>query len=409
MTVAAASPPGSGRRLRYGAVFRSPSLRRIAAAHAISMFGTVAADSALSLLMYTETRSALYAALAFSVVFVPQAVSGPLLGGFIGRYGTRPVLVGANLASAVAAAVMGAPWTPVGWQLALAALLGVVVPVHDGTRAAALMATLDHDTFLAVRSALRITAQLAVVSGFVCGGTLAAVAGPRVVLLGNAVSFGCAALLLSGATAVVRGPAAERSGATASLGAVRQVFRRRPLRLTALRLWLPVSFASAGSALAVAYAAGIGQGGTAAGLLLAAFAGGTVAGEICVSRMPAAMRRRSASSLILLTQLPAVGFATSPPLGVALVLRALSGGGFAYLQCLDTDLARGVEAGIRRQVLVVVSSGAMACQGIAMAAAGALAQVARPALVIAGSGAAGVIACLAAGGVRSPSALREAG
>jgi hypothetical protein len=399
MTVVRASPSGSGRPLRYGAVLRSPPLRRIAAAHAISMFGTVAADSALSLLIYTETRSALYAALAFSVVFVPQAVSGALLGGLSGRYGTRKILVGANLASAVFAAAMAAPPTPVGWQLVLAALLGAVVPVHDGTRAAALMTALDHDTFLAVRSALRITAQLAVVSGFVCGGTLTVLAGARVVLLGNAVSFGCAALLLSGAGAVVRGGGAGR-GTAASLAAVVQVIRRRALRRTALRLWLPVSFASAGSALAVAYAAGTGQGGTAAGLLLAAFAGGTVAGEICVSRLPAAVRRRSASSLILLTQLPAVGFAASPPLGVALVLRALSGGGFAYLQCLDTDLARGVEAGIRRQVLVVLSSGAMACQGLAMAAAGALAQVARPALVIAGSGAAGAVACLAVPGPR---------
>ena len=40
-----------------------------------------------------------------------------------------------------------------------------------------------------ISSALRMIAQLAVVSGFACGGLLSVVAGPRVVLLGNAASF----------------------------------------------------------------------------------------------------------------------------------------------------------------------------------------------------------------------------
>lgn len=394
--------PRDGQRrhaLRYAVVLRSPQLRAVAAAHGISMFGTVAADAALSLLIYRETKSGLYAALAFSVVFIPQAFSGAFLGGLAGRYQPRTVLVGANAASALLAATMAAPWTPVGWQLTLAAVLGTIVPIHSGTRAAMLVDSLDHDTFLAARSVLRIIAQLAVVPGFVCGGALAASFGPRAVLLGNAASFALAALLLFFATARMPGPRPVTDlnvHPMASVRALRQDFRQSSLRRTALRLWLPISFASAGTGITVAYATQIGQGGTAVGLLLAAFAGGAILGEVCCSRLSAGARRKSATSLILLTQLPSLGFAASPPLFAAILLRALSGSGLAYLQSVDADLLQVTDDATRRRVMIFVSSGVMACQGIAMAVAGAVTLVARPSLVIAGSGAAGVIVCIAA-------------
>jgi hypothetical protein len=393
------------RSFSYAVVLRQPRLRAVAAAHAISMFGTVASDSALSLLVFRETGSDLLAALAFSAVFVPQAVSGSLLAGLAGRYRARTILVGANVLSTLLAAGMAVPGMPVAGQLALAGLLGAILPIHDGTRTAMLIDSLEHDAFLAVRSVLRIIAQIAVVTGFAAGGLLSALASPRDVLLGNAASFAIAALLLLRATAGI--PAlgntvpATAGGQAAhpirdSLRAAALTVRRRKLRRTALLFWMPVAFASAGTALAVAYATGIGQGGTAVGLLLAAFAGGMAAGEICFSRVSVSVRRRSAVALITLTQVPAVGFAMSPPLPVALVLRALSGVGFAYLQGIDTDLARSLDSGMRRRVMVVLSSGVMACQGVAMAAAGVLAQFTGPSLVIAGSGAVGTVACLAA-------------
>jgi hypothetical protein len=378
---------------RYAAVFRPARLRAIVAAHAISMFGTVAADSALSLLVYRETKSGLFAALALSAAFVPQAVSGPLLSGVAGRYRTRTLLVGANVASTVLAAAMAAPRIPAGCQLALAAVLGAMVPLHNGARAAMLIDAFDHETFLAARSVLRIVAQLAVVTGFACGGTLAMVAGPRAVLAGNAASFLLAALLLWRATAGAPEPG-PADPARARARDVPRIFREPALRLTTLRMWLPTAFAAAGTGLTVPYATEIGQGGTAVGLLLAAFAGGAVIGEVACSRVPAAARRGLATPLMLLTQLPTLGFAASPPLFAAIGLRALSGGGFAYLQCTDTDLAQIVSPGTRRQVMVVLSSGVMACQGVAMAVAGAVAQAAKPAMVIAGSGAAGAVACL---------------
>jgi hypothetical protein len=382
------------RSLPYVAVFRSPGLRAIVAAHAISMFGTVAADAALSLLVYRETKSGLLAALAFSFAFIPQAVSGPLLGGSAGRCRTRTILVGANVASAVLAAGMAAPRIPAGGQLALAAVLGAIAPLHNGARAAMLLDALDHETFLAARSVLRILSQFAVVFGFTCGGALSVVAGPRAVLLGNAGSFLLAALLLWRATAGATGPA-PADPVRARARDVLRMFREPALRLTTLRMWLPTAFAAAGTGLTVPYAAEIGQDGPAVGLLLAAFAGGAIIGEIAWSRVPATARRGMAAPMMLLTQLPTVGFVAAPPLCAAIGLRFISGSGFAYLQGTDADIAQLAGHQTRRQVMVVLSSGVMACQGVAMAVAGAIAQTAKPAMVIAGSGAAGAVACMA--------------
>jgi hypothetical protein len=130
-------------------------------------------------------------------------------------------------------------------------------------------------------------------------------------------------------------------------------------------------------------------------VLFAAFAVGTVGAEVTIAHLPVATRRRAVPYLMLLTQLPALGFAVKPSIAAAAALRALSGTGFGYLQGLDLELVRSLDSGMRRRAMVVLSSGVMACQGVVIVAAGAFGDVFSPALVIAASGAAGTIISVA--------------
>src|SRR6266536_890485 len=100
--------------------------------------------------------------------------------------------------------------------------------------------------------------------------------------------------------------------------------------------WLPPAFAVAPEALAVPYAAALGKGTVAAGLLLSAGPVGTIAGEVLAGVLPGrAWRDRLLVPLAAAAFLPLLGYAARPALGPAIALLLLAGAGSAYTLGLD--------------------------------------------------------------------------
>jgi hypothetical protein len=400
MTTSTTTKPRSG----YRAVLAVGEFRVMFAAHVISMLGDVVAAIALAVLVYQQTSSPLLSSLTFALGFLPYLLGGTLLSSIADRFPARPALVCCNLASAALAALMAIPGMPVPALLALLVPLGTIAPVFEGSRAASLPEVLgDGDGYVLGRSLLRMVAQGTQVGGFAVGGALLAVVTPRAALLGDAASFLVSAALLRLGTRkrpaplAAAGPARGRGriarDSLAGLGLVLGAPRVRPLLL--LR-WLPPAFAVAPEALAVPYAAGMGKGTVAAGLLLSAGPVGTIAGEILAGvLLDRAWRDRLLLPLAAAAFVPLLGYAARPALGLALVLLLLAGAGSAYTLGLDQRLLDATPRPLLGRAMSVSSAGLMLTQGLGFAAAGAAAQALSAPAVITAAGIAGLAIVLA--------------
>jgi predicted MFS family arabinose efflux permease len=360
------------------------------------MVGTAAAEVALSVLVYQATGSVFLSAMVLVAAFLPQAFSATLLATVADRLPARTLLVGGNLLSALLAGVLALPGQPPVVSLLLAMALGAIVPVHNGVRSAVLADALPAPVYATARSLLRVITQSSLVCGFLIGGTLTSVIHPRAVLAANAASFVVAAALMRWGTDAPTRERTAGSGGPPPARAVglRDILGSGPLRQLMLLSWIPPTFAVMSTGLTVGYAAQLGGDGTVAGMLFAAFAVGTVAGEVLCTRLAAHTRVRAVPALMLATQVPMVGFLATPPVPLAAALLLLGGSGFAYLQGLDMRLFRALDPDMRKRCLIVQSSGVMVCQGLGLAIGGVLADAFRPGSVIGASGIVGTVVCV---------------
>lgn len=407
-TTTAPAPARRGRG--YGAVLRVPGMRAIATAHTVSMVGTVAAEVALSILVYQRTASPLLSALVLACSFVPYSVGGTLLSGVVDRFPARRVLVTCDVASAALVAAMLLPGVPVGVLLLLLVALGTVAPVFQGARAASLVHLLDADGFPVGRSLIRTIGQSAVLVGFAAGAVVVAAVGTTWMLAADVASFLASAALLRSGTPWTppggddgeRGP---RAVLRASADGLRHIATHPRLRALLLLTWFVPMFGAAADGLAVAYTTSTGAASTSAGALFTGYAVGLVAGEVVVARCAPVWRRRLVLPLVVVSQVPLVAFAAHPSLVVAAVLLAVAGSGHSYMLGTDPLLLEAADPEYRGRVFTVLTSGLMTLQGAGIAVAGALGTVASPAWVVAGFGVVGLAASL----VTARVALRGAG
>jgi Major Facilitator Superfamily len=366
------------------------------------MTGNIAAEVALSILIYERTGSALLSALVFVATFLPYAVGGTLFSSLADRFPARRVLVGCDLASGALIAVMLVRGAPVWALLTLLVGIGLIAPVFQGARAASLSRLLPGELFALGRSLLRLVSQSAVLLGFTVGGLLVAAIGPHWLLAADAISFGLSAVMIGFATPYVP---ANASGGRATIGALARasaaglqyVFTDPRLRWLVPLSWLAALFASSIDGIAVAYSAQVGVEAAAAAALFAAAAVGTVLGELLVSRLTPTTRRRLLMPLALLTQLPNLGFVAVPPIWLGSVLIGVSGLGFAYNQAVDPLILAATDDSLRGRLFTVQSSGLMAVQGIGIAIAGAVSTVLAPSVVITGAAALGIVTIVTVG------------
>ncbi|MFN2537789.1 MAG: MFS transporter [Mycobacteriales bacterium] len=359
----------------YRAVLRQREMPAVFVAHTVSLTGSVAAEVALSVLVYRRTASPLLSALTLACAFVPQAASAVLLSGVVDRVPARRLLVGCDLLCALLVAGMTLPGTPVAVLLLLAAGTGVVTPLFGGARAATLAELLEGELWVRARSMMRVLSQSALLLGFAVGGVALATVGPRTLLVADAMSFVLSAIVLRFGTSAR--PARGVVRARPSFRVAREALRDPALRPLLLMTWLPPACIASVDALATPYASPSSVG---VGLLLAAAALGSIAAELVGRRVRRVRLVASVTGAGLLL------FAFHPPVWMAVVVVLIATQGGAIGQLLDGRLLALLPDDTRGQLLALQNGLLMGIQGAGIALAGALAEVWPPYVVLAGAG-----------------------
>ncbi len=377
------------------------------------MAGIVLAQLALTVLVYTRTRSPLLSALVFATGFLPQLIAGTLFSALVDRMPARRLLVGCNLVSAALAAVMALPAVPVAVLLALAFVLGLIRPVFLGARAATLKDVLPGGTFVPGRSLVRLVSQGAQIGGFAVSGLLLTVVSPRSVLVGNAACFLAAAVLLrSGTRERVPVKSTQLSLLSDSFAGLADIMSNAPLRRLLLFSWAVPALSVTPEALAVPYATSLSAGTAGAGVMLTALPAGTLLGEVLTNwKVPPDRQASLVVPAAVLTFIPLLGFAFRPDLGVALVALFCSGLGAAMYLGLDRLILSIAPEQLLGRALSVDAAGVMFWQGMGYAIAGSLAETLPTTVVIPLAAACGlllVISYVAVTSVRTDAVIQPA-
>jgi hypothetical protein len=298
-----------------------------------------------------------------------------------------------DLVRAGLVAVMAIPAVPLP---ALAVLLVVMTcpqPLFSAARNSTLPQVLTGDRFPVGMSIVSSADFLAQLAGFTLGGlVVAALGGPHLALAIDALTY------LISAGLVRKGlrphapdatePSSVRRGRFA-LAAIGLLARDRQLAGLAGLLWL-FGFYVAPAALAAPYAAQIGAGQTAVGVLMAADLPGAVLGGLLIARVPPSWRQRLMVPLAVATGLPLVATALAPSVPFAVLAWAGMGLLSTYLTLAQVAYTKAVPDAIRARAIGLASAGLQTAQGLGVLLAGAIAEAVPPADAIALCGLAGI-------------------
>jgi predicted MFS family arabinose efflux permease len=363
----------------------------------------------LSVLVYTQTRSAFWTAFAFSMGFAPQVLGGALFTSLADRLPPRLLISAGLLTRAAPGLVIGLwPALPVPAMLALVAVAATATPVFTAANSSVLPDVLDADRYVLGRSVFSLTGSATQIIGLGIGGAiLAALPASRLLL--------AAGLSLLAAAAVARlglrpRPArtggqttrsdstdgrAARANGRAPRGIVRatmagnlELLADRTVRGLLLAQWLPAWFVTGAESLIVPYAGSLGLPPSTASPLLAATPAGMLLGDVVVGRFcrPAA-RERVAFPLAALMGVPLLALAFRPPLPVTGAVLFACGFGFAYMLGVQQAFLDSLPGRLRGQAFGLNSTGMMTGQGLVPPLAGGLAAAfgAGPAMAVAGA------------------------
>ncbi|MET0191507.1 MAG: MFS transporter [Pseudonocardia sediminis] len=392
--------PGA-RSPRLSAVFGNPEFRALWSAEAVSVLGDQLARVAFSVLVFQRTDSAALSALVYALTFLPALLGGALLGWVADRYPRRRVMIVSDLGRMLLALPMVWPGLPLPVLCGLIVVTVLLGSPHTAAQGALLPEVL-HGTLLERGYAVRqITGQTAQVAGFATGGAVLVVLSPSATLAINAATFGLSALLVR--LGVGARPAPARGGDRAGSGAPRRwtgdvaegartVFGDPELRTLALVVWLAGCFI-APEGLAVAYAAELGAGPLAVGLLMAAIPAGSVVGALVFTRwVPPQVRERTTLPLAIAAGLPLTVSPVVPSVGVAIVLWSVTGACVAAaLVQAQASFVRRTPAGARGRATGLAAAGLIGAQGLALLAGGLIAQRWSPAAGVATVGITAVV------------------
>jgi MFS family permease len=354
----------------YRDLFADREFRALWSSSALSTAAGTMSGLALAVLVHARTGSALLAAVAMFGPSTAQVFGAMTLMSAADASPPRRTLTVVGVVSTVVLALQAL--LPLGTAARLALVLGAayVLSVGGGARWGLLGEVLPADRFALARSAMNVAVGAFQIVGFAGGGLLLAV-------LTTGQVFGLAALLSAASVPVLLRGLRERAPRRTARPGLRETTRGnrlllagRDTRVLLVVLCLPNGLVVGCEALFVPYA------GDGAGWLLAAGAGGMLAGDVLVGRyLDAGRRRRASTPLRLLLAAPFVLFSAQPglPLAAALVAVATVGYGASLVQ--QEWLVELTPPELRGQVLGVESSTRMTLQGVCAAAAGALADL----------------------------------
>jgi predicted MFS family arabinose efflux permease len=364
----------------------------------LSATGDRLALVALAVLVYGRTRSPLLAAVAFAAGYLPWLAGGLFLARLADRWPRRAVMIGCDGARAVLVAAMTVPGVPLGVLIGLLFAATLFSPPFEAARSALLPDVLAGEQYALGTAVIQTTYLTAEVAGAAAGGLAATLIGVRAALLADAATFAVSGLLIALGTRTR--PAPKPGGEKAvppvagAVAGLRLVFGSRPLRTLTGFGWL-VMFYAVPQGIAAPYAAQLGGGPAAAGLVLASTAAATAVGTPLFARFVRPRRRAALMGpmavLACATLIP-VGF--RPGLAVSLVIFSASAAFGSYQVAANTAFVARVPAGCRAQAFGVAATGVVVGQGAGFILAGAAAELASPAAIIAAAGALGAVTAL---------------
>ena len=383
-------------------VFAVGEFRALWSAELLSIMGDQLARVALSVLVYDRTKSAGLTALTYALTYLPDLIGGPLLSGLADRYPRRTVMVISDLLRAVLMAAMAIPGMPIGVIAVLLVVARLANAPFASAQAATLPLVLGGDRYVIGQTVRQITVQTAQLVGFAGGGGVVALLGTSQALAIDSATFLTSALVIS--LGVRHRPPPRptvEDGSFSMLAQLRAgariIWGDRRLRALLGLAWL-AGFGVVPEGLAAPYAAEIGEGTLAVGLLLAAHPAGIVIGAFALGRGVAPERRQQLiGPFAVLALLPLVGYVFQPGLYAAIGLLLLSGAFTAYQVTASATFISLVPDSGRGQVFGLAGSGLLAAQGLGLVAGGVLVTIFdSAATAIAIAGAAGTLVALPA-------------
>jgi MFS family permease len=394
VTVKGAVPP----RATFREVFAVREFRILWSSVLLSTAGDRLALVALTLLVYDRTKSPLLAAAVYAVGYLPWVIGGLFLGELADRRPRRSVMVFCDAARAVLVAAMVFPHVPIGALVALLFAATMFQPPFDSAKASITPDILQGERYVLGTAVLQTTLLVGQVAGAVGGGVAVAYLGVRSSLAIDAATFVLSALLiglgLRARPAAARPEAGQASALARMLSGFRLVFGDPALRTLLLFGWLVV-FYTIPEGIAAPYAARLGGGPIATGLVLASTVlGTTIAVPLFTRFVRPRQRINLMGPLAILTCGSLVLTGLRPNLAISLVVFSLSAAFGVYQVAANTAFVVRVPSERRAQAFGIANMGVIVGQGAAFVAAGAAAEVVSPAAVIAVGGGIGAVVAI---------------
>ncbi|GCB48493.1 MFS transporter [Streptomyces sp. NL15-2K] len=353
----------------YREIFRIREFRALFVVRLFAMTGVVLSSLALGTVMYHQTGSPFLTAISLFGGPLVQLVAARYLLATSDLMRPRTAMIFMASVSTTTAALQTLPG--LGWWLRFLILAGgyVAMAATSGAVIALLSDIVPKDAFVLARATMNITVGGMQIIGNGIGAVLLAVVSPSW-LFGIAAAVGVTAGVNARLGLPDRPPRAAGKTVERSRRINRELLTSPVVRPLYLMMWLPNGLVTGCEALFIPYAR------DHAGFLLAAGAGGMLAGDIVVGRfVPLALRDRLVLPLCVLLGVPFLLFPLSPPVPVAAALVALSAFGCAALLPLQERLVGRTHEDTRGQAFGLFSTGLMVAQGLGAALAGGIAQL----------------------------------
>jgi MFS family permease len=267
VTVTAAAP-----RATFRDVFAVREFRALWFSEILSVTGDRLALVALTLLVYDRTRSPLLAAVVYAAGYLPWVVGGLFFADLADRRPRRSVMIACDAVRAVLVAAMVVPHTPIWALVVLLFATYMFAPPFESARAAITPDILPGERYALGAAVFQTTFLAGQVVGAAGGGVALAFISVRSLLVIDAGTFALSGLLIGlgirPRAAAVRPETAGPSQLARTVSGFRLVFGDPALRTLLLLGWL-VAFYTIPEGVAAPYAAKLGGGSIAIGLVLA--------------------------------------------------------------------------------------------------------------------------------------------
>jgi MFS family permease len=392
--VKGAVPP----RATFRDVFAVREFRALWLSLALSVAGDRLALVAVTLLVYHQTRSPLLTALVYAAGYLPWVIGGLFLAEMADRYSRRTVMITCDAVRAVLVAAMVIPRVPLAALVALLFAATMFAPPFDSARAAITPEILQGERYVLGTAVIQTTFFGAQVVGAAGGGVAVAFVGVRSSLGLDAATFVLSGLLIAFGTRSRPAAAQPDSVQSSALARMRNgfqlVFGNQALSTLLLLGWLVV-FYTIPEGIAAPYAARLGGGYIATGLVIASTALSTTIVTPLFTRFFRPRQRTNwMGPLAVLTCGSLILTALRPGLAASLAIFSLSATFGVYQIAANTAFVIRVPNERRAQAFGIASMGVVVGQGAAFVAAGAAAEVMSPAVVIAVAGAIGAVVAI---------------